>query len=131
MSFVFPDDVAAGGTVNLLVASDGTAKFWGSFHDSGFVPYNYSVACVFVDADGQPWSVGHSGEIGGTVGGGSRTDNINETNNNQELAKNWRAVVATNPVLKGEARVDVDIGTLVNELVQAAEVAAEVIALIG
>ncbi|KAF9773306.1 hypothetical protein IL306_008921 [Fusarium sp. DS 682] len=130
INIVFPEGVAAGGGVNLTVTSGGHTTFSGGFHDSGLVDYNYGVACVFVDADNQPWSVGHSGHISGTFGSGSRQDNFKEESDRAELARNWRAVAAAKPDLHTNARVGLDIGSIVETLVQALGVAGQVIALV-
>jgi hypothetical protein len=130
INIVFPEGVAAGGWVSLTVTSGGRTTFRGGFHDSGLVDYNYGVACVFVDADNQPWSVSHSGHISGTFGSGDRQDNFNQESNKDELARNWRAIAAANPNLHTNAQVNVNLGDLINLLVQAAGVAGQVIALL-
>ncbi|KAH7141661.1 hypothetical protein EDB81DRAFT_884736 [Dactylonectria macrodidyma] len=129
INIVFPRGVAAGGSVNLIVTSGGHTTFSGGLHDSGLVGYDYGVACVFVDADNQPWLVSRSGSISGTLGTGDRQDNFNIESNRADLARNWRAIAAANPKLHTEARVDVSLGSIINALIQSIGV-AQVIALL-
>lgn len=117
LSFSFSSGIAAGGSVNLKIFSDGQLKFTGNFHDSGALSYDYAVGCVFIDADKKAWQIGHSGHIAGTLGEGSRDDNINEEGNNQALARNWRAISAANPTLRGRAQVNTSVGDILVALV--------------
>jgi hypothetical protein len=55
LSFSFASGIAAGGTTNLKFFSNGEVEFTGNFHDSGLISYDYSVACVFVDAERAPY----------------------------------------------------------------------------
>jgi uncharacterized protein with LGFP repeats len=115
--YTFPDGVAAGGSTNVTLHQNGDVHFKVHFHDSGLVDYKYSVACALRDFDGQVYTLGHASSIGGTFGG-SRNDDFDETKNRGEVATGWRAIIAANPVGHQEnARVDVDLGALVDEIV--------------
>jgi hypothetical protein len=114
-TWVFPDGVAAGGDTHIVLYSNGTVEFNGRFHDSGFFSYKYGVAVVLVDADRQAYSVGHQGHINGTVDGGSRNDDWDNTTSNEAVSQDWRAIVA-DMSWRGDANVDVD-GALLNDVV--------------
>ena len=116
-NYTFPEGVAIGGNSHITLFKNGAVQFRTHFHDSGFPSYNYSVACVLKDADNQVYSLAHQGHTGGTLDSASRDNDFGpETRNNAAVAQNWRAIVAT-PTFHNEARVDVDVGGLVDEIV--------------
>jgi hypothetical protein len=64
---------ALGGNVSLTVANDGSVRFRGAMHDSGFDSYSFRITAVLRSADASAViGVSHSGSVGGTIGGGSR-----------------------------------------------------------
>jgi len=129
-NFTFPSGTAAGGWTNLKVFSNGAFEFTGNFHDSGAVAYNYSVACVFIDADKKAWTVSHTGHIAGTFTSGSRDDPIDQRGNNTALARNWRAIVAGDQTLRGRAETSVNIGDILASILTVAGVLGQAIALV-
>jgi uncharacterized protein with LGFP repeats len=132
-NYTFPAGVAAGGDSQITMFRNGNVHFHTHFHDSGAVDYGYSVACAMKDADNQVYTLSHSGIIGGTVSSTPRDDNFDDTRSNGSVADNWRAIVAANPVFQNQAKVNVDLGAVVNEVVdiikQAGPIVGTIIAL--
>jgi hypothetical protein len=56
--------------------------------------YNYSVACVVVDADHRAYTFAHTGNIAGTFESGSRDDPWGSPGQNEQIAQNWRSLCA-------------------------------------
>ncbi|KAH0536516.1 hypothetical protein FGG08_006612 [Glutinoglossum americanum] len=130
VNFTFPSGTNAGGWTTLKVFSNGAFEFTGNFHDSGPTAYDYSVACVFVDADKKAWTAGHAGRIAGTLTPGSKDDPINESGNNPALARNWRAIAAGNQALRGRAQTSVSVEDILIALISAAGAVGAAIALV-
>lgn len=129
--FRFGNGVAANGSVTITFYSNGAVEWGSHFHDSGAVDYNYSVAELVVDADNRGYQMGHSGHLNGhvsTVFGGSNDDNWNTTVVSQDVAANWRALVASY-ARHGKAEVDLDVPTLLNQIEGAIGIALTVISL--
>jgi uncharacterized protein with LGFP repeats len=127
-NYTFPDGIAASGNVQITVFSNGNVQFQGAFHDSGALAYNYSVACVLVDADQQAYSLAHTGNIAGTFESGSRDDVWNDNTTNGLIQENWRALVASTS-FSSTAQVRADVGFLIDKLLAGVGAVAGVIAL--
>lgn len=73
VNVAFGGGLALGGNVGLTIQSNGTWRYHGSFHDSGFDPYSFRVTGVLkAPDDSVVMAFVHGGSVGGTVGGGSR-----------------------------------------------------------
>lgn len=124
----FPDGVAAGGWSQVTVFSNGNVQFSGHMHDSGAAEYDYSVACLLVDADNYGYSMGHTGKIAGTFESGSRDDDWNESTTNGLISQGWRPLMAR-ASLHTDAQVNIDLGGLLNSVIAGVGAIAGVIAI--
>jgi hypothetical protein len=79
VNVVFGGGFALGGNVGLTIQSNGSWRFHGSFHDSGLDPYSFRVTGTLRAPDDKVlMAFVHGGDVGGTVGGGSRDHSWDE-----------------------------------------------------
>jgi len=128
-AIVFGTGIAAGGSAHVTVAPDGSAHFQGGMHDSGAAAYNYSVACVLVDADHRAYTFAHTGNIAGTFESGSRDDPWDSPGQNGQIAQNWRSLCAGTQG-HWDSRISADIQALLGSILTSIGTAAAVIAII-
>jgi hypothetical protein len=128
-NFTFPSGTPVGGWTNVEVHSDGTVRFRGDFHDSGFAPIEFNVVAVVKDADNVAYSLKHSGSLGGTIGGGPRDNGWDLTIHNNEIRDNWRSLVASMQVA-GHANTNFDIGGTLSAALKVLGVVGTVISLV-
>jgi hypothetical protein len=84
--WIWPNITFSGG-----VPVGGSAyNFTGHFHDSGFPSYNDALVFLVKDNKNVVYRFVHSGHVGGTLGGGSRDDDWNNSGRNEALAAGWQ-----------------------------------------
>jgi hypothetical protein len=89
---VTPSGTALGGWVEVTLQSNGAWTFKGHMHDSGFDPYSFRVVAVVNSAAGIPVAAQQSGSVGGTISGGSRDFDWNQTGSDPLLSTAWDSV---------------------------------------
>ena len=86
---VTPSGTALGGEVAFILRRDGTYTVKFHMHGSGFVGYDFTVTASFVTPGGLTLVARHSGDVGGTAGGGPRDDDHEERGFNPLIRANW------------------------------------------
>ncbi|MBV9123806.1 MAG: hypothetical protein JO112_10650 [Planctomycetes bacterium] len=76
---------ALGGSVTVTLDPDGTVHWRGHMHDSGADGYDYAVGAVLRSPKGKVLAFAHSGHVGGTFTSGSRDDDWDEPQKNENL----------------------------------------------
>ncbi|MET9913485.1 hypothetical protein ABZZ74_43165 [Streptomyces sp. NPDC006476] len=127
---VFSSGVAAGGNSHLVLRQDGSYTFSGHFHDSGLAPYNTVLAWVVKDLVDQAYTFQHTGHIAGSVTSGSSDDNWNVSATNGVIAENW-ANIAASATSRADAKVNVDLSSVMDSVVRAVGVVAQVVAVVA
>jgi len=99
---IFDGGVPVGGWANGGLFPNGAWNFSGHFHDSGFPGFDVAMA-VAVNLRGVIFVLPITGHVGGTIGGGSRDFDWNESGTNPALAQalpvqdyEWTWKAATN-----------------------------------
>ena len=120
VDLIFSDGTAVRGSADITIFSDGNVEFGGRVNNQAiFVGYNYTVACVIVDADNQCFGLGRVGNISGLVGtllsSGSREDCWTETVSKDDVAQAWRALVAS-AVVHSKSRTGIVVSSLINQM---------------
>jgi len=83
------------GSTTITLSSNGNARWQSHMHDSMPWPYDWSVAFVLMNADGTSVSLSKHGGVGPNLGWfGVNDSDVDQTVNNAEISKNWRAWVA-------------------------------------
>jgi hypothetical protein len=112
-----------GGSVRVVLRSNGDFTFSSHAHDSGLDNIDYVVSVAIVTSDGiNAYEIQHSGSIQGTVGGipPHRNDDFTQGGNNQQIAREWAGI--TNAVLVANLRgTDQLVGGLEGALKSALE----------
>jgi hypothetical protein len=127
---VFSSGVAAGGNAHLTLRQDGSYTFSGHYHDSGLAPYNTALAWVVKDLANKAYSFQHAGHIAGSLSSGSSDDNWNVNAASGEIAENW-ANIGGSATSQAQAKVDVNLSSVMDSVVAAAGVVAEVVAIVA
>jgi hypothetical protein len=127
---VFSASVAAGGNSHLTLRQDGSYTFSGHFHDSGAAPYNTALAWVVKDIVDQAYSFQHSGHIAGSLEPGSSNDDWNVTAVSSAIAENWANIGAC-ATSRAEANMNVNLTSVVDSVVKAVGVVAQVVAVVA
>ncbi|AUX33818.1 MULTISPECIES: hypothetical protein [Sorangium] len=78
------------GNATVTLRTDGSYAFNTYAHNSGLVRRNYTLSCVVVSRSHEAFVFKISGKLGGTFGGGSRTDDNTEFGVNERIAANWK-----------------------------------------
>lgn len=91
-----PDGTALGGTVSMLLKSNGDYTFECHMHDSGLPSYDFTVRAVFISGAGQVVAAQHSGHVEGTdattpTHAPNRDDDYTESGNSPLMQANWAA----------------------------------------
>jgi hypothetical protein len=108
------DNVAGSNTITF--SSNGNARWQSNMHDDVPWPYDWSIAWVFMDADGTSLSLSQHGSVGPNLGWfGTNDANVDTTVNNAEISANWRAWVAMN-AWRARADSSLDFLALVEDL---------------
>ncbi len=89
-----PDGTALGGTVSMLLKSNGDYTFECHMHDSGVPSYDFTVRAVFTSGAGQVVGAQHSGHVEGTdattpTHAPNRNDDYTESGNSPLMQANW------------------------------------------
>jgi hypothetical protein len=93
-SITFDDSTPANGDVHTVFRRDGTFNFHGHFHNSGAIDLNYNLVAGVLDANGNLYTMNHSGRVAGSLAPGSPDDNFNEEDRNDAIAQNWVVLLA-------------------------------------
>jgi hypothetical protein len=125
----FSGGVPVGGWAQLTLHRNGAYNFSGHFHDSGFPGYNDQLVWVVKDSKNVAYVFRHQGHMGGTIGGGSRDDDWNESRRHDALAAGWHDL-SRHWQYKASASVNWDIGGLVDIVVKGIGVVSTVIAIL-
>ncbi|MFD8799994.1 hypothetical protein [Streptomyces atroolivaceus] len=126
----FSGGVPVGGWSHVDLWPNGLVRSIGHLHNSGFPSYSTAVLwTVQATQTGRTFMRKHGGHCGGTLGGGSRDDDWDDSQVNAavaaawpELARGWR--------WRCDAAVGLDIGGLVEDVAGAIGVALAVVAFI-
>ncbi len=130
-NITFGGGVPVGGYSQITLFQNGAMSSTGHFHDSGFPSYNDSLVWSFRSNASQTlYVVPHSGHMAGTVESGSRDDNWNDQGPSPALAAGWDDLVSQGFSYRGDASVNLDIGSLINAVKQAWGAVSTVIALL-
>ena len=135
-SIGFPTGIACGGSSNLVLRRDGSYTYSGHFHDSGGLDYSVKNAWVVVDQAGRAYTFADEGKVEGTnhIFGAERDHDWATNGTNAEIANHW-ADLAGAASWRCTSEIDTDVvamlKTLVDEIKQAGQVVAEVIAVVG
>ena len=89
---VTPSGTALGGEVTFILRRDGTYTVKFHMHGSGLVGYDFTVTATFVTPGGLTLVARHSGDVGGTTGGGPRDDDHEERGFNPLIRANWEDI---------------------------------------
>ena len=138
-SISFQGNIACGGSASLVLNVDGTCTFNGSFHDSGLVSYDVSLAMVVTSTSGKAFTFAKTGHVSGTAalaGGGSNSRNFTwaDSAKNADVAAAWAELVAgSNSHWKADVNASVvdvlnDVVTLVKAIQPVITVVTAVIA---
>jgi hypothetical protein len=84
-----PSGTALGGFVSVTLRSDGDYIFSTNMHDSGFDDYGFQVRAVVTTPAGHSLVFQHSGNVSGTLDGGSRDDIHSENGHQDWINQNW------------------------------------------
>jgi hypothetical protein len=128
-SITFSGGVPVGGRANLVIFSNGAYNFSGHFHVSGAPSYTTAIVWALKSGDGTTYLFTHSGRVHGTFESGSRDDNWNISNTNPALAAGWNALTK-NWTYKWEAKVNIAIGPIVDEVKQIIGAVGTVVAIV-
>lgn len=95
----FDNGIALGGTLKLIVSSNGDYSFQGHMHDSGFDGYWYSIGAVLVTRQGMAYTFERKGSVEGTVNGlpfgrPDRDDDWINSGNNQSIKSHWADIAS-------------------------------------
>ena len=88
-SITFGTGISIGGSGALTLFSDGTTKFVGHLHDSGFPSYDCLAIATVKDADGRAYAASHTGRTHGTDETGSRNLDWEDWGTNDDVRRNW------------------------------------------
>jgi hypothetical protein len=91
-SITFGTGIAIGGSGTLTLFSDGTTKFRGHLHDSGFPSYDCLAIFAVKDANGRVYAANHTGRTHGTDEAGSRDLDWEDWGTNDDVRRNWSSV---------------------------------------
>ncbi len=128
-SITFSGGVPVGGWTNLTLFSDGSYNFSGHFHVSGAPSYNTALVWGIKSGAGTIYTFAHQGRVHGTFEPGSRDDDWGNSGNNPALAAGWADLWA-NWSWRWEARVNMDLGPLLDDVKNAMGVAGAIIAIV-
>ena len=128
-SIGFPDGVPVGGWANLTLFSNGAYNFSGHFHVSGAPSYNTGIAWLVKDSVGTIYQFARGGRVHGTFEAGSRDDDWNISGTNPAIAAGWDNLTR-HWSYRWEARVDVNISAIVDDVKNAIGVVGAVIAIV-
>jgi hypothetical protein len=136
-------DIAVGGSVHLVLKSNGSFTFSCHAHDRGFDNINYTISAAVMTPDGIIFTFQHSGHTEGTVAGlpfgtPNRNDDFAIGGSNPQITTEWpgllngrftASIAGTDTLAQGVAGA---LGDLVKELLAQAgkAAAAAVIALV-
>lgn len=103
---------------SLTLHQNGSYTFQGHFHDSGATSYNGQFAWVITTGKGVAFAFSQNGHMAGTFASGSRNWDFNVNGTNPAIAANWNDLCASYH-WRWQASVNLDIGSLLNSIVQA------------
>ncbi|TFC06929.1 hypothetical protein E3O42_00650 [Cryobacterium adonitolivorans] len=96
----FDAGIALGGTVGISIESNGSWRFHGALHGSGFDSYSFRITAVLRASDDSViLSFVHAGGVGGAIEGGSRDHSWDESSQFADprrrlVQENWPAVAS-------------------------------------
>jgi hypothetical protein len=125
----FSGGVPVGGWAQLTLHRNGAYNFSGHFHDSGFPPYKDALVWVVKDSKNVAYVFRHRGHMGGTIGGGSRDDDWNQSGRHDALAAGWNDLLR-HWQYKASAAANLDIGPVFDIVMKGIGVVASVIAIV-
>jgi hypothetical protein len=132
-SIAFQGNIACGGSVSLVLGSDGTYTFHGGFHDSGFVPYNLVFAMVVTTKSGKAFTFSKTGHVDGTAnligGSASRDFSWTDTGTKSDVAAAWPDFVAGYEY-HWKADVNADVASLVQAAIALVPIIKSVVAVV-
>ena len=130
-NITFGGGVPVGGNSQITLFQNGAFSFTGNFHDSGFPSYNDSLIWSFRSNASQTlYIVQHTGHMAGTVEPGPRDDNWGAEGPSPALAAGWNDLVSQGFSYRGDAAVNMDLGSLLNAVKQVWGAVSTVIAIL-
>lgn len=121
------------GNLTLELSPNGAFFFSGHLHNrSVIIGYKLSVACIVKTLDGNALSFGASGTVGpdSFLGSGSPNWDWNKSGTSAQVFNHWTAI-PRNLGVSCRANSDPNFGALINDLKTAAQIAGQVIAIVG
>jgi hypothetical protein len=122
----FSGGVPVGGSAHVTLRQDGSYHFVGHFHKSSIFQFDYSVVLTVLDVDNRVYAFAHQYSFGGGVA----DDDFGYQGNNAAIATNWLALVP-GASSRWQANAGLDLGALLNTIVQAIQDVAEVISVVS
>ena len=112
-SVVTDDGIALGGSVDMILRSNGSYTFKGSMEASGFPSYDFGLQVFIKAADGIVLTAFHSGNVYGTDTPGNR-NNSWEENLNSTIIKAYWLSIRNNPAIGYQLHAEMGgvLGTL-------------------
>lgn len=112
-SVVTDDGIALGGSVEMILYSNGNYTFKGSMEASGLPSYNFGLQVFIKAADGVILTAFHSGNVYGTDTPGLRNNSWQENLNSAFIKQQWLSI-RNNPVIQYQLNANMGgiLGTL-------------------
>jgi hypothetical protein len=111
-SITFNDSTPANGDVHAVFRRDGSFNFHGHFHNSGAVDINYHLMAAVLDAQGNLYTMPHSGRVAGSLTPGLADDNWNEERRDDSISRNWVVLLEGGLQFKAIASATTDFAGL-------------------
>jgi hypothetical protein len=127
---VFGGGVPVGGNSHLTIRQDGSYSFSGHFHDSGATSHKVGMVWLITDSQNIAYGFSHSGHVAGTASFGDRNHDWKIDQGDGNIANNW-AFIGGGSSSRGDAKADLDIQAIVDEVVQAVGVVEKLILVVG
>lgn len=116
------------GSFSLNITDNGNFTFSAQANNSvPLVTYNYSLVVLIIGNDGTAYAFGAAGGIGAAPFGNNNWSSGTQTGNNASMAANWDNGLGRGWTYYWKANANVDVGTLLNQLVNDLSAAGTVI----
>jgi len=118
-NITFGGGTPVGGSSQITLFQNGSYRFTGHLHDSGFPSYNDALVWSFLSYHSRTlYILRHTGHMAGTYEPGSRDDDWSDQGTNPALANGWDDL-APGFWYRADATVSWDIGQLIDSIKKA------------